>query len=84
MKLKTDILCDAGFTTQEIEEIQECCDAAEASGYFSHRGARVKLNGSVEWVCLTIAEILDDIRPGCWVDRSAFPHIRFSMTEQLN
>jgi hypothetical protein len=67
VNLKTELLQAAGFSEEEIQQIQQYCDAAEASGQFHRNSALVWFSGKVVTVSQTIAEILDTLRPGCWL-----------------
>lgn len=67
-KIKPDRLRAAGFSEKEIQEIQEYCTAAEKAGRFSNSASLVVMNGEVQCVCWTIAEIMDKLRPGCWIN----------------
>src|SRR5581483_27177 len=70
MNLITEKLEAEGFNPNEIRTIRAHCDAAEKAGTFSRAAALVQLAGEPEFGCRTIAEILDQLRPGCWLDRS--------------
>lgn len=66
MNLNRERLQADGFTRREIRRIQAYCDAAEVAGTFSNEAALVLLTEPM-WVCRTIAEVLDRLRPGCWL-----------------
>lgn len=68
MQLNTELLKTDGFTDDEIRQVREYCDAAEAAGGFSRLAAVVQLNGKTRFVCRTLAEILDRLRPDSWLD----------------
>ena len=53
MRLKTDLLKADGFTDDEIRQVLEHCQAAEAAGLFSRQGAFVVLNGQVRGISHT-------------------------------
>lgn len=69
MKIKTELLKADGYCDQDIQTIQDYVDAAEADGRFSHAAAVVDFNGTPQFCCRTIAEIMDEVRPGCWLDK---------------
>lgn len=69
MHLKIDLLRTYGFTQAEIQTIQEYSDRADRAGRFSRRPAFVLLGGETQLVCWTIAEVLDQLRPGCWLNK---------------
>ncbi|OAI40499.1 hypothetical protein AYO40_00775 [Planctomycetaceae bacterium SCGC AG-212-D15] len=57
-----------GFTDQEIRKVHDHCDAAEKAGNASPKKATVLLNGAYRWSSKTMAEMLDELRPGIWID----------------
>ncbi|MFZ1006251.1 MAG: hypothetical protein WAN65_05415 [Candidatus Sulfotelmatobacter sp.] len=81
MKMYTQRLRSAGFTDREITTIQDYCDTAEQSGQFSRHSVWVDMEGKARLVCLTIAEILDEVRPGCWLDRAPAHATQISQPE---
>jgi hypothetical protein len=71
MQLCTEILKADGFNDTEIRQIEDYCNAAEHAGTVNRQGAVVWLNDAERFVIRTIAEIMDQLRPGCWLDRHA-------------
>lgn len=69
MNLNTDRLHEDGYTEAEIHRIQQYCDKAVHEGHFSHDAALVHFKTGSQLCCVTIAEIMDQVRPGCWLDR---------------
>ena len=58
-----------GFTEEEIRQVEEHCNAAEQSEQTNGTRAAVLLNGACRWSSAAMAEILDSLRPGIWVNR---------------
>lgn len=58
-----------GFTEEQIRQVQQHCEAAEAASDFPRMGTGIKLNGAVRWCHQPLAEILDQLRPGVWVKK---------------
>lgn len=58
-----------GFTEDQILQVQQRCHAAEAASNFPRMGTGVRLNGAVRSCHQPLAEILDQLRPGIWVNK---------------
>jgi hypothetical protein len=69
MQMNVEQLLADSFTAEEVRQIQIACDVAEAAGRFNEAPALIKLKGGSALVCITIAEIMDRLRPGCWLDK---------------
>jgi hypothetical protein len=61
--LRTDLLEADGFSAAEIQQIA----AALHNKRVDQRAALIVLKGNPRLVCWSIAELLDMLRPGCWV-----------------
>jgi hypothetical protein len=62
MKIDRDKCKADGMTDQEIEFIESYLDKHG----IDNRAALVLLGTNPQWVCQTVAEALDQLRPGCW------------------
>ena len=71
MNIDKEKLREAGFNDNEIAWIEHYCSAKVKNGEFSNQAALVCLgtpeNPDICWVCLTVAEAINNLRPGAWL-----------------
>jgi hypothetical protein len=68
-----------GFSPKEIRFMEAYLDKHP----FDHTGEVVVLKNEPMWVCRTIAEALEHLRPGCW-QREFSEELRQPMTAELH
>ncbi len=57
-----------GFTEEEIDRIEEFVLRSQRNGTFSNKAELVNLPKSgVVWVCETVAQAIEQVRPGTWL-----------------
>ena len=63
MKIDRELAKADGLTDQEIAFVEAYLDKHD----MNNRAAFVVLGTNSQWVCETVAEALDQLRPGCWL-----------------
>lgn len=71
-----------GFNDDEIRQIQQHCDTALKARKYSNHVALVKLNDAYKLCYRTIAETMNQLRPGCWRDEPVPSRKRTTKTKR--